>query len=206
MPISFPTKGQMLLFVREHISPELNTRMHMLTLLAVAIITACAAIYLYANNNLIHHLKKEIDNLKEALASKNKEQVDLIPPKKLDESPIKPDLTAQIINTDTSQTLENKNAGSQTIVSTDISGSKKRFYGGQLFIRTLTGKMITIESEHSEKLSSIKQKIALKENISPDQFFLMFAGRKLLDDDKMVCDYQLEKESTLHFMLKLRGD
>ena len=75
----------------------------------------------------------------------------------------------------------------------------------QIFVKTLTGKHITLEVEPGDRIADVKTKISEKEGIPAAYQMLMFAG-KILEDDETLAGYNIQKDATIHLVLRGPSD
>ncbi|CAF0781781.1 unnamed protein product [Brachionus calyciflorus] len=106
----------------------------------------------------------------------------------------------------TNRSLKIKEYGIQNNSVIDANELK---YNGEVeqftvFLKTLTGRTVEIFTSNDETIEELKEKVEEKEGIPPDLQRLIFAGRKL-EDSNTLDYYSIEKEATLHLVLRMRG-
>jgi Ubiquitin family len=74
----------------------------------------------------------------------------------------------------------------------------------QLFVKTLTGKTLTVCTRTGMTIGEMKEELARLEGVAPAEQRLIFCG-KVLEDDKTVEDYNFAKSGTIHLVLRLGG-
>lgn len=97
-----------------------------------------------------------------------------------------------------------KTISDYNIQSNSKIGLFKKEFGSNLYVKTLTGSTITIKVYSYDTIEEIKGKIQDIADIPIDQQRIIFAG-KLLEDDRFIIDYNIQSESTLHLVLRLKG-
>ncbi|XP_042514008.1 polyubiquitin-like isoform X2 [Macadamia integrifolia] len=80
-----------------------------------------------------------------------------------------------------------------------------RLRGGmQILVKTLTGKIIALEVESLGTIGNFKDMVQDMEGIPQDQQILIFCN-KVLEDEKTFADYNIQSNSTIHLVLRLKA-
>jgi Ubiquitin family len=96
------------------------------------------------------------------------------------------------------------------VVTVKLKGSRARYrlgdagQGMQVFVKLLTGRIITLDVEPNDSIESVKHQIYEYSGKSPDQQHVIFAGKPLANG-RTLADYRIQEESTIHLVLRLRG-
>lgn len=74
----------------------------------------------------------------------------------------------------------------------------------QIFVRNLNGKSLAIMVSPSDTVESLKAKVEEREGLPASEQRLLYGGKQL-EPGRILADYGVQKESTLHLVLRLRG-
>ena len=77
------------------------------------------------------------------------------------------------------------------------------YKGYMIFIKTFTGKTLDLRCNYDETIYELKRKLFIREGTSPNDVRLIFAGKQL-EENRTMADYNIQKESTIHQVLRLR--
>ena len=74
----------------------------------------------------------------------------------------------------------------------------------QIFVKNLNGNTFCLNVKHSDSIADVKAMISEMHGIPVDDQVLVYGG-SLLENGRSLFEYNIQKQSTLHLSLRLRG-
>jgi ubiquitin C len=85
--------------------------------------------------------------------------------------------------------------------STDLNASPSSI---QIFVRNLVGKTLALRVDPFDLVDTVKNTIHEREGVPPCEQRLIFSGRQL-ENGRTLADYNIQRDNTLHLVLRLRS-